>query len=131
MLDVTLEPVLWPTRQAGVNNRRNARGFLFERMGAHGSSADRMAQRATPPSAGGQMVLYSSSSGKKSSLPAPASLPDAKISFVSDTPSEVRAEQSVHPDKVAWRLDARRVFRPRRRVVHIHVWFRGTKVSEE
>ena len=63
-LGVSPEAVLRPTWRVVASNRRNVRGLSFEYVGAHGTSADRSAQRAKPPSAGGQMVVFSPSSGK-------------------------------------------------------------------
>ena len=103
MLGLTPEPVLWSTWQAVVRNHRNVRGLSFEYVGTHGSSVDRLAQRAKPPLSGGKMVAYPSSTGKKLSSPTPASLSEAKRLFATDTPSEEPSEQSLHSDKVAWR----------------------------
>ena len=114
MLGMTPEPVLWPTWQAAVNKPRDVRAYLFECVGDRGTPVDCLARRAKPPSAGGQMVAYSPSTGEKLSLPAPASLSEAKTLFGSETPSEVSPEQSVHSDKVDWRFGARRVCRLRR-----------------
>ena len=84
----TPEPILWPTWQAAVNNSPSGRGFSFEYMGAHSTSADRLARRARPLSAGGKMIAYSSPNGKESSLPAPVSMWEAKILSGSGAPSE-------------------------------------------
>ena len=42
MLGLTPEPVLWPTCQAVVDNRRNVRGLLSEYVGARGAAVDRL-----------------------------------------------------------------------------------------
>ena len=77
MLGMAPEPVLWPTWQPAVGNHRSDKGSLIEYVDANGASAQRSAQRAKPPSAGGTIVAYSSPTGKKLSLPAPASLSEA------------------------------------------------------
>ena len=109
MLGMTPKPGLRPTRQAAVNNRRNVRGLLFEYVDAHGTEVDRLGRRAEAPSPGGDIRVYSSPSGKRIALPSPMSFPQAKMQFGSAVLSEEPSEQSVHPDKVAWRADARLV----------------------
>ena len=46
MLGLTQGPVLWSTWQAVVGDRRKVRGFSFEYVGAQGTEADRLGQRA-------------------------------------------------------------------------------------
>ena len=106
MSGMTPELVLWPTCQAVVNSRRNARGLVPEYVGARGTLADRLAQRAKLPPAGGHMVAYLSPTGEKLSMPTPASSSEAKISFGSETPPEVSYGQSAHSDKVVRRFAA-------------------------
>ena len=78
MLAMTPEPVLGPTWQAVVGNHRNVKNLSLEYVEANGASAHRLARRAGPLSAGGDMNAYSSPTGKKLSLPPPASLLEAK-----------------------------------------------------
>ena len=73
LLGMTQETVLRPTWQAVVSNHRNVRGLSLAYVDAHGASVDRVAQRAKPPSAWGQMAAFSSSTGKKLSSPAQVS----------------------------------------------------------
>ena len=108
-MGMTPEPVLWPTWQAALGNHRSVEGSLIEYVDANGTSVQHLAQRAKPPSAGGNMVAYSSSAGKKLPLPALAWLSEAKASFAIEASSEELPGKGAHPDMVAWRLDRRRV----------------------
>ena len=65
---------------------RNVRGLPLEYVGARGTSAGRLAKRAEPPSAGGQMVA-------SPSLPTPVSLLEAKVLFGPESASEASSAQ--------------------------------------
>ena len=109
ILGITPEAAPWSTWEVLVDRRRNVRGLLFENVDAHGTEVDRLGRRAEAPSPGGDIRVYSSPSGKRIALPSPMSFPQSKMQFGSAVLSEEPSEQSVHPDKVDWRADARLV----------------------
>ena len=106
LLRMNPEPVIRPTWQAVVGNHRNAQGLLFEYAGAHGATVARLAKRAKPPSAGGEMVVFSPPTEKELSLTAPASFLEAQSVFCTESPSEESSGRSVRTDTAAWRLES-------------------------
>ena len=101
MLGRTPEPMLWPTWRAVVDNRRNARGLSFEYVDTHGATAERLWQRAKPPSASGEINLHPPSTGRRLSSATPMWKSRAKMLLGSDSPSEESPQQIVRADKVA------------------------------
>ena len=126
ILGLPPEPVLCSTREITVDRRWDVGGLSSEFVDKNGGAAGGLGQRAKPPPPGGKMHVYSSSGGKKIALPSLMSLSEAKLSFrgrrlvpPGGAPCQKRSlgplsfrggapEESVRPDKVAWRTSRRR-----------------------
>ena len=88
LLGMAPEPVLWPSWEGMVANRRNVRGLLFELVGTHDEAMDRLGQRTKTSSPSGGMRNYFSKSGKKMALPPLISMSQPRSKFGPVAPKE-------------------------------------------
>ena len=112
ILGMPPKPAQQTARSDMVPDHRNARGLPIEFAGANGDAGDRLAQRAKPPSGGGEVKVYSASRGARVRMSGLMSLRGARKKNESASVSAGVANRKKYEQKL---VESRTL--PRRRAV--------------